>query len=87
MARKWNSKHCEMAMKNLKNAAKQEYPDLNLDYPYLDAICHETKSLKALKLMRQAYYLGMARGIKKVDEGMTPIELDPLEKTQFPVDK
>jgi hypothetical protein len=75
----WNSKHCEKAMKNLKYTANHEYPDLDLDYPYLDAICHETKSAKALKLMRQAYYLGMARGIKTVDEGMTQIALDPLE--------
>lgn len=75
----WNSPHCEIAMKNLQDAVADEYPNLDLTYPYLDNICNQTQSKKALDLIRQAYYLGMARGIKRVDQGMTPVTLDPFE--------
>ena len=75
----WNSKHCELVMKNLQESVVDEYPELDLDYPYLDNLCKQTKSKKALDLIRQAYYLGMARGIIRVDQGMTPVTLDPFE--------
>ena len=75
----WNSKHCKLAMKNLENSVKEEYPELDLNYPYIDTLCHQTNSPRIMSLIRQAYYLGMARGIKMVDDGMTPITLDPLE--------
>lgn len=77
--KKWNSKHCELAMKNLQNSVADEYPNLNLNYPYLDNLCKQTNSKKTLDLIKQAYYLGMARGITRVDQGMTPVTIDPFE--------
>ncbi len=41
--KKWNSKHCELAMKNLQEAVADEYPNLDLNYPYLDNICKQTQ--------------------------------------------
>lgn len=76
---KLNNKNCQLSFKRLQEMVKDEYPELDLNQPYLDKLCHQTKSPRIINLIRQAYYLGMARGIKRVDEGMTPVVLDPIE--------
>lgn len=76
---KLTNKNCQKSFENLKSLVAEEYPELDLEYPYLDNICHQTKSPRIMSLIKQAYYLGMARGIKRVDEGMRPVVLDPLE--------
>ena len=75
------NKNCQRSFENLQKSVADEFPDLDLGYPYIDKLCNQTKSARIMKLIKMAYYLGMARGIKRVDEGMRPITLDPLEMT------
>lgn len=75
----FHNKSCQRSFENLQKSVTEEYPDLNLDYPYIDHLCHQTQSPRIMSLIKQAYYLGMARGIKRVDEGMRPVRLDPVE--------
>lgn len=77
---KLHNKNCQLSFNRLQEMVKDEYPELDLNHPYLDNLSHQTKSTRIRNMLRQAYYLGMARGIKRVDEGMTPVVLDPIER-------
>ena len=71
----WNDRHCEYAMKSLKR--RTEALNLDLDKPFLNQL--KSKKLTKDELIKYAYVLGQARGIQLVNEGATPIRIDPLE--------
>ena len=72
MNKKWNSKHCELAWKRLERY-NNGYADIS--HPYLDKICKKTKSVRIKGLIEEAYYLGWARGILQVNNGMNVVKL------------
>lgn len=77
----WNDRHCEHAMKSLKR--RTEILNLDLDRPFLNQL--KDRKLTKDELVRCAYILGQARGIQLVNEGATPIKIDPLEMIMTPI--
>lgn len=78
----WNDYHCEYAMKSLKR--RIEGFNLDLDKPFLNQL--KSRKLTKDELIKYAYVLGQARGIQLVNEGATPIRIDPLEMIMTPID-
>lgn len=67
-----NCRHCELALERIK----EWNPDIDISYPYIDKLCHKTKSGRILSMIKEAYVLGMARGVIMVDNGHNKITLD-----------
>lgn len=69
----FNCRHCELAYKRVKQWAENNKFDIT--YPYIDCLSKRTKSLRIYEMIREAYTLGMARGILMVDNGHNKITL------------
>lgn len=69
----FNCKHCELAYKRVKEWAEKSKFDIT--YPYIDYLSKRTKSFRIYEMIREAYTLGMARGILMVDNGHNKITL------------
>lgn len=73
---KWNSEKNKKMYERIKKEAIERGIDKNrLESPYLDKLSKDTKSSRIMGMINEAYYLGMLRGIKYVDEMQTPITL------------
>lgn len=77
MVKEWNSIHTQRAFNWLQEHIKDRNLDIDINYPYMDKILNKTNSQRIQKLMIESYYLGMARGILRVENGMNKIQ--PLE--------
>ena len=81
----WNDKTIEKMYNRIKKEAQERgIPEERLLSPYLNKLSKETKSPRILKMIEEAYYLGMLRGIHYVDEMKTPIFLRDLEISTIP---
>lgn len=60
-------------IKELRNGQKKS--NFDITHPYIDLLSHRTKSLRIYEMIREAYTLGMARGILMVDNGHNKITL------------
>lgn len=69
----FNCRHCELAYKRVKEWAEKSKFDIT--HPYIDFLSKRTKSLRIYEMIREAYTLGMARGILMVDSGHNKITL------------
>lgn len=69
----FNCRHCELAYKRVKEWAEKAKFDIT--HPYIDFLSKRTKSLRIYEMIREAYTLGMARGILMVDSGHNKITL------------
>lgn len=77
---KWNKDYLEKHYSRIKSELiNSGFTDDEVESPYLDKLDSQTKSKRILKMIRLAYGLGELHGIKSVDEGFTPIEIDPFE--------
>ena len=75
-SRKWNDEHLRRKYEWVKSCARDaKFTDEELSSHYLDGLSHQTKSLRTMRMIKLAYYLGWLRGIAYIDEGKTPIEL------------
>ena len=82
---KWNDTQIEKMYNKIKKEAQERgIPEERLLLPYLNKLSKETKSARILKMIEEAYYLGMLRGIHYVDEMKTPIFLRDLEISTIP---
>lgn len=81
MKKTWNRDRLKREYERIiKNAKKDGFIDEELSSVYLDKISKKTKSPRIYKLIRWAYILGQLRAIQDIDEGYTPITIDPFEK-------
>ena len=81
----WNDKTIEKMYNRIKKEAQERgIPEERLLSPYLNKLSKETKSPRILKMIEEAYYLGMLRGIHYVDEMKTPIFLRDLGISTIP---
>ena len=72
----WNKESIKRQYDGVKGIAKNYgFTEEELGRPYLDKLSHQTKSPRIRRMIELAYWLGWLRGIKYVDEGLTPMEL------------
>ena len=80
---KWNNERLKRRYERIIWDAKQNNPysftDEELKYPWLNSNIFKTKSARIWRMITLAFTLGQMAGVKRVDEGMTPISLEPLE--------
>lgn len=79
----WYNKHLESRFNRIKEEAlKRGHTEEDLQVLFLNKLNKKTKSVRIRKMIELAYYLGQLRAIKDVNEGYTPITIDPLEIPQ-----
>jgi hypothetical protein len=66
---RFNDERYQKMYENIKrDAMKEGYSEEDLEKPYLDKLSKQTKSVRIMKMIRLAYWLGWLRGIKFCDE-------------------
>lgn len=76
---KWNDSYLEKMYYRIKEWAKKDYQgkynftDEELEKPNLNSKIFRTKSPKIWRMLTLAFLLGQMSGIKRADEGKTPI--------------
>ena len=73
----WNDSKLKKRCERIISEARLDgFTDDELISPYLDQFYHQTKSKKTLRMIRLAYYLGMLRAIRSIDDGKTLVSID-----------
>lgn len=84
MKKHWNrEQNKNKYLRTVEEAKRNKYKftDKELEHPYLDALSHQTKSARIMRMITLAYYLGKMKGISEVDEGLTIVTIsDEIEK-------
>lgn len=82
MKKNWNKDRLERRYNSiLEDAKRRGFTDEDLESHYLNKICKKTKSLRILRFIELAYYLGQLRAISDIDEGYTVISLRDFHNT------
>ena len=82
---KWNDEKLEKVFNREKRYMLENkicnFTEDELSKTYLDSSVFKTKSSRIWRMITLGFCIGKLAGIKTVDEGKTPISLDPLEST------
>lgn len=82
---KFNNIRNEKNYNRVKRMALEKgFSEEDLKTHYLDRLSKKTSSSRIQKFINLAYYLGWLRGIKYVDEGQTPINLEHISNIDSP---
>lgn len=76
MTKIWNKEPLERRYnKTLEEAKERGFTDEDLENHYLTKLAHQTKSMRIMRIITLAYYLGKLSSISEIDEGFTPVTL------------
>lgn len=78
----WNSDKLKNKYKVEYERAKRDkfnFTEDELSSPYLDKLSHQTNSIRILRMITLAYYLGKLRMIEEIDNGKSLVTMSNNE--------